>query len=363
MNRIASLLIGAVVGSTAPAAVAQSADGAGAPIPYFADLQKWDQSYEPPRTADGRPDLQGVWSSASLTGMQRGSSGYDAGPGIDTLVIPQEKIDEITRNAFMNKVVEEEKLPTPASAPPGKPEEGRNLRGYNRYWIDPGSEYAKVNGEYRSSWIVSPANGRIPFSAEGRSARSSRMSAVRNSTNTGPEVRPIGDRCLQSYAGQAGPPLNNGIYNNYFRIVQTPDSVMVNVEMNHDVRIFAIDADRRPDVIKQWFGDSVAHWEGDTLVVETRNLNPTQEGGAFIPVSQSGRVIERFTRVSDLELLYEFTVDDPVYYSEVWKGEMPLRKAEERIHEYACHEGNYALWNILNGMRVGIDTAIDAEGE
>ncbi len=367
MDRCFGLMALAVVGGAVPAlpaAAQQAVAAADAPLPYFRDLPKWDPEYSPPRTPDGKPDFQGTWSSASLTTMTRtGAGSRYGGSGATGLVIPTEQIEALTADNYMNKIQEEEKLATPQDAPAGKPEEGRNLRGYNRYWVDPGEEYAKVNGEYRSSWIVSPADGQIPFSAAGRQARSARMDAYRGSTNTGPEIRPIAERCFLSYAGQAGPPLTNAIYNNNFEFVQTPESLLIHTEMIHDVRILRIDDDPRPDALKQWFGDSIARWEGDTLVVETRNFNPTQEGGSQIPISQQGKVVERFTRVSDLEIFYEFTVDDPTYYSETWKGEMPLRRSAERVYEYACHEGNYAMEGILRGMVVGLDTAIESEGE
>jgi hypothetical protein len=141
----------------------------------------------------------------------------------------------------------------------------------------------------------------------------------------------------------------------------------LNIEMNHDARIIRIkkpgeDAARTPDVVQQWFGDSVGWWEGDTLVVETRNVHPLQARGR-IPLSPEGKVIERFKRVSDVEIFYSYEVNDPVNYSQVWKGEMPLRQSKESVYEYACHEGNYALPGILRGMKMGLDTAIEAEGE
>jgi len=115
--------------------------------------------------------------------------------------------------------------------------------------------------------------------------------------------------------------------------------------------------------VKQWFGDSIAHWEGDTLVVVTRNFNPTQLQVGAYPVSDKGKVTEWFKRVSDDVIDYKFEIDDPVYYSQKWAGEMPLRRSKERVFEYACHEGNYALPGILRGMAEGQDRAIDKEGE
>ncbi|HEV7690722.1 MAG TPA: hypothetical protein VGO52_07870, partial [Hyphomonadaceae bacterium] len=177
----------------------------------------------------------------------------------------------------------------------------------------------------------------------------------------------IGDRCLISFGNQGGPPLSNAMYNNNVQIVQTPQYVMLDIEMNHDARIIRIQQPGEtekalPDVIQRWFGDEVGHWEGDTLVVETRNLHPIQARGR-VPLSKDGKVTERFRRVSDLEIDYTYEVNDPANYSQVWKGQMPLRKSKEKVFEYACHEGNYALPGILRGMAEGRDTALAAEGE
>ena len=155
--------------------------------------------------------------------------------------------------------------------------------------------------------------------------------------------------------------------NNNIRIVQTPDHVMLEIEMNHDARIVRIQKPgetekRLPDVIEQWFGDSIGWWEGDTLVVETRNTHPLQARGR-VPLSKQGKVVERFKRVSDVEIDYTYEVIDPVSYTQTWTGQMPLRKSKEHVYEYACHEGNYALPGILVGMNEGRDTALAADGE
>lgn len=332
------------------------------PLTYFKDLPPWDAGYQPPRLFDGRPDMQGVWSSSSLTTMERGENGDAIGTA---LVIPHEKIDELTRGSAYSKAAA-------ASQKRSDPNAGvftdRNVEaGYNSFWIDPGSEYAKVDTEWRSSWITLPSNGQVPLSAEGKARLGQRVENVKRVDNTGPEIRPIGDRCLASFASQAGPPLNNTMYNNNYQIVQTPTSVLINVEMNHDVRIINIEdksgLKARPDVIKQWFGESVGRWEDDTLVVVTRNFSSLQlEAGAY-PVSDKGQVTERFTRVSDDVIDYRFEVDDRVYYTQVWTGQMPLRRSNERIFEYACHEGNYALPGILRSDARGEDTAIMSDGE
>jgi hypothetical protein len=332
------------------------------PLPFFKDLKPWDPNYEPPRTPDGKPDLQGVWSSASLTTMARGGNGDKVG---SALVIPPEKIAGLTQNAAYTRAADASQKRTDPNA--GVFTDKNAEAGYNAFWIDPGSEYAKVNTEWRSSWITSPANGQPPFSKEGLALRSQRMTDVKTIKNTGPEIRPLGERCFISFGSQGGPPLNNAMYNNNLQIVQTPTSVLIDIEMNHDARIINV-ADKsgvgdRPDAVKAWFGDSIGHWEGDTLVVVTRNFSPShQKMGAF-PISDQGKVTEWFKRVSDEVIDYKFEVNDPIYYTQTWTGEIPLRRSKEHLFEYACHEGNYAMPGILRADAEGRDTAIQAEGE
>jgi hypothetical protein len=339
--------------------------GAGAsPMPAFKDLAPWDPAYKSPRTSFGQPDLQGVWSTASLTTLTRNGQNGTAGMG---LVIPQETIDQVTANSYYNVRLRNDNERTPDDAGAGDGKGGGDVKGYNNFWIDPGSEYAKVNGEYRSSWIVEPANGQIPFNRAGTSAAGSRMTTAQSVTNTGPEVRTLGDRCLVSFANQGGPPITNAMYNNNVQIVQTPDNVLIQIEMNHDARIVRLkktgeEPKALPSNIEPWFGDSIGWWEGDTLVVETRNLHRLQARGR-IPLSKDGKVVERFRRVSNVELDYQYEVIDPVSYTQTWKGQMPMRKTSQSIYEYACHEGNYALPGILVGMAQGVDTALSADGE
>lgn len=305
------------------------------------------EGYTPPRMPDGTVDFQGIWSNASLTTMTRS-------PEFSSLVIPKEQIEDVTYNSFYNRRLREDNKPTDPGE--GAPTDGNTQKGYNNFWIDPGSSYALIKGEYRSSWIIEPADGHIPFTTEGRlvRARAFRLGSEESGDvgmYDGPEVRPVGDRCLISFGSSAGPPINNVMYNNNYQIVQTPDTVMINVEMNHDLRLIKINGQHDHDDIRRWFGSAVGHWDGDTLVVETRNVHPIQETRGAFPLSPQGRVIERFTRWSDDELLYEFTVEDPVYYKQAWKGEMIFIRQTEPIYEYACHEGNYALPGILAGAR------------
>ena len=332
-------------------------------LPFFKDLKPWDPNYKPPRVADGHPDLQGIWSTASLTTMARNGNGDRVG---DALVIPAEKIAELTKNsAYSRAAAVSQKRTDPNS---GVFTDKNPDAGYNAFWIDPGSEYAKVNTEWRSSWITSPANGQVPFSKDAMALRSQRLVNFKVINNTGPEIRPLGERCFISFGSQGGPPLTNAMYNNNFQIVQTHDNLLLSIEMNHDARIIRIDdpvshKTANPDAVKRWFGDSIAHWEGDTLVVVTRNFSPTQLQVGAYPVSDKGQVIERFRRVADDIIDYTFEVADPVYYTQAWTGQIPLRRSKEALYEYACHEGNYAMPGILRADAQGKDTAITAEGE
>jgi hypothetical protein len=222
-------------------------------------------------------------------------------------------------------------------------------RGYNAFWVDPGERFGVVRGEARTSWITYPEDGRIPFTEAGQERR--RMAYDRSRTNDGPEGRSLGERCLIGFGSTGGPPMNNVLYNNLYQIVQTEDYLMIVVEMVHDARIIPINGEHRPAELQQWLGDSVAHWEGDTLVVETVNMHPQQAARNAAPLSEQGRIIERFSRYSDDQILYEFEVTDPAYYSETWRGEMSFNSTDTRPYEYACHEGNYGLIGILAGAR------------
>lgn len=300
------------------------------------------ESYEPPRTASGKPDLQGFWTNASLTTMQRSSNYEEIG-----LTIPLEQLRELTASHHQNV-----RQATDDNQVQGELPSGEDLgegRGYNAFWVDPGSVFGYVKGEYRTSWITYPENGRIPYSEQGNRLR--QENRAKFSGNDGPEGRALGERCIIGFGSTGGPPMNNVLYNNMYQIVQTDDYVMIMVEMAHDARIIPIDKDHRPDAWKPWLGDSVAHWDGDVLVVETRNLHPQQAPRNVAALSDQGVVVERFSRFSDEQVLYEFEVRDPVFYTEAWSGEMAFNATDTQPYEYACHEGNYGLPGILAGAR------------
>ncbi len=297
-------------------------------------------TYEPPRTPSGKPDFQGLWTNASITTLQRDGR-------YDKLVLDPDELAAVTAAHPQNV-----RQATDDNLQAGELLDGSDLgmgRGYNAFWIDPGSSFGLVRGEHRTSWIIEPENGRIPYSEEGQQLR--REYRAHFSSNDGPEGRSLGERCLIGFGGTGGPPMLNVLYNNHYRFVQTDDYMMILVEMNQDARIIPINGEHRPAALQQWLGDSIGWWEGDTLVVETRHLHPQQAGSGQVNLSEQGRVIERFTRYSDDQILYEFEVDDPVYYTQVWRGEMSFNTTDSRMYEYACHEGNYGLPGILAGER------------
>jgi len=236
--------------------------------------------------------------------------------------------------------------------------------GYNTFWLDPGSRYTVVDGQIRASIVVDPADGRVPPVTP---AARQRMAALRarptsdaqESHDPGleppgsyddPERRPLGERCLLGFASTSGPPaLPTYFYNNLHQIVQTKDSVMILTEMVHDARMVRINAQHLPKTIRRWMGDSVGHWEGDTLVVDTTNFNDKTR---FRGSTENLHVVERFSRVDANTLLYRFTVEDSDTWDRPWTGEYAWPATKEPIFEYACHEANYALGNILRGARL-----------
>lgn len=297
----------------------------------------------PSAYAQNIPDLEGFWTNVSVTSLQRPAT-------IPKLVLTPEEALAFEQGSTWNVNEASQRGVVDVKAlPPAGAAADFGTKGYNAFWLDPGRHFAQVKGEIRSSWLVEPADGRLPAKPEAQRA----ATAGGYGTFDGPETRPLAERCLVSFSRSAGPVMQNSLYNNNYQIVQTPGHVMINVEMNHDARVIPIFADKasakhRPDAIQPWFGDSVGWYEGATLVVETINVYPGQRA----QVSPTGKVTERFTRWNEDQILYEFTVDDPAYYSTTWRGEMSLNRSKEPLYEYACHEGNYALTGILAGARV-----------
>lgn len=305
-----------------------------------------------------RPDLTGTWTNASLTGLTRPR-------GVDKLVVTPEEAAQIAANTSVAGLpageVDGDNVIDPET---GKPPAGSydfGLRGYNEFWIDPGSTLALVKGEYRSSYIINPENGQIPRAADPKGLvrdnfGSRYLTGVGNAD--GPEAIPLAERCLLGFGNTAGPGMMGTLYNSTYEFVQTKDYVMIDVEMVHDARIIPTYASaeearahRRPAVLSQWLGDSVGWYENGELVVETVNINPKQMAQSSIPITADGKITERFSRYSDDEILYRFTVDDANLYSQPWTAELSYHATEGPVYEYACHEGNYAMPGILAGAR------------
>jgi hypothetical protein len=296
--------------------------------------------YKPPRLFDGTPDLQGVWTNASATPFERASALGDR------RAFTKEEADAI--EARERGAVAADAKP---SDPNAKQEAGAlpPVGNYNLFWTDRGMTAALINGEYRTSVIIDPPNGRIPPMTAAAMERRRNMRTVRPSGPAdGPEQRGPGERCLLSFGSSGGPPMLPTMYNSYYQIVQSPGYVMILVEMVHDVRIIRIGGKHESNGVKKWLGDSIGHWEGDTLVVTTKNLRPEQ---SFRGASENAVFTERFTRTADNMILYSFTVNDPDTFTAPFTGELPFMAVQDSVYEYACHEGNYALPGILAAER------------
>ena len=294
-----------------------------------------------PRTPDGKPDLQGIWSNASQTPLQRpaefGTIGF--------LTLEQKEAQE----AQWRRRGEERSVPSDPNRE--APEEGEEVGGYNYFWTDRGYDVIEINGEYRTSIVIDPPNGQIPFAENwrGKDFRSQLRAMQGVNEYDGPELRPLGERCLLSFGSSSGPPMMPVMYNNNYQIVQTAGYVMILVEMAHDARIIRMNDEHRSDYPK-WMGDSVGRWEGDTLVVETIGMHPFQ---SFQGYTENVHITERFDLIGANKIRYNFTIDDPAVYSRPWTGEVAMNRRPDgdQMFEYACHEGNYAFPGILGGAR------------
>jgi hypothetical protein len=324
-----------------------------------------------PRMPNGQPDLQGTYDVATITPMERPAEVKGR------LVLTDQEAAAMELYEQQRQVKNDAPLDPNRAAPPVGGERtqpksyleflelvgGGVVGGYNNFWLAGGTKVITVNGEKRSSIIVDPPDGKIPpMKAEARD-RNARLRAVSVSPDAnegsaaagppgefdGPELRPLAERCLLGFLSTSGPPtLPNYFYNNMKQIVQTPTQVMILNEMVHDARVIRIGGQHLPQSVRRWNGDSIGRWEGDTLVVDTTNFTAkTQFQGA----SENLHIVERFTRVDPKTILYRFTVEDPSTWDRPWTGEYPWIATDERVFEYACHEGNYALENMLKGAR------------
>jgi hypothetical protein len=251
-----------------------------------------------------------------------------------------------------------------ASSDPNRtaPAKGGNPGSYNTFYFDRGDSAFELDGEIRSSVIIDPPNGRYPtLTPKGRSRLESFFRQHRDYAGgawwldeegsgpfDGPETLTPIDRCLLGRGVPGGPPVLPTVYNNMKQIVQTPDHIMILIEMVHDARIVRLNSEHIDPTIRKWLGDSIGWWEGDTLVVDTTNFNDTP---SLTGASRNLHVVERFERLDGARLRYRFTVDDPSIWSKPWTGEYPWPATGDRLYEYACHEGNYAMTGILRGAR------------
>ena len=283
-----------------------------------------------PRTPWGAPDLQGIWDFKTATPLERPE---DRG---EQAFLTEEEAANIEQEAVDRNIRLWE-------APPRRTEAGQNVGGYNNFWLDFGTT---VIDSRRTSLIVDPPNGRIPALTEEGQRRSDERRAYREAHPADTYLdRNAFDRCILGF--NTGPPMTPGFYNQQMQLFQTPDHVVVLNEMVHDSRIIPLDGRPRPD-IESWTGESRGQWEGDTLVVETVDFSDKH---GYRGSTKGRHLVERFTRVDADTLLYEFTISDPATWTAPWTAQIPMRMTELPLFEYACHEGNYAMPNILGGER------------
>lgn len=312
----------------------------------------FSKNYNPPRTPEGKPNFQGMWTNVSVTDLQRKE-------GVDKLVLTPKEAAEIEGRDFYV-------IRTAEDAKPNTTTENQTLLdgsdllsggGYNAFWVDTGDKHGVVKGEIRSSWIVDPANGRIPWMEQPRRRPAQGELRSTRGSYDGPESRPLAERCLLGFGGTGGPPMLNILYNNTYQFVQTKDHLMILVEMVHDARIIPLsankaEAQKHNTSIGRWLGNSYGWWDGDTLVVETVNWTPLHAQYGPVRTTESGKVTERFSYYQEGQIFYEFMVEDPALYSQTWRGEMSFNATKGPVYEYACHEGNYALPGVLHGARI-----------
>ncbi len=310
--------------------------------------------WKAPRNAMGQPDLSGYWTNATMTPLTRN-------PRLtDKLVVPLSEAKGLER-AFAEALAAADR-PTDTVKGPGavtdkdsaeaklvaiRPDfalAGGDVGGYNTFWIDPGAHMMEVNGEYRSSILTTP-NGQPPARRPGAAPAYGGYRDVYDSY----EDRELGERCIMGFGRNSTPPmLANGYYNNDYYITQSPDAVVIQVEMIHDVRVIRLKGGHIPDSVRPFMGDSIGHFEGSTLVVETTNFPKSDD---FIGAWKHLKITERFTRVSPTRVNYQFQVEDPDTWDKPWGGEYDFAPLKGIVYEYACHEGNYALPAILAGAR------------
>lgn len=325
-----------------------------------------------PRTSDGKPDLSGTYDIATLTPLQRPEEFGEA------LYMTPEQAEKIVKTRAERTAAADAPSDPDRGAPPaggdGTAGAGGNVGGYNSFWVDPGDSMNLIDGKFRTSIITKPSNGRHPPLTPA-AMKGQRVVADQLTHNDGsaywlewdrpgpfdnPEHLLASDRCVASFRGAV--PATPSIYNNLHRIIQTDEQVMILNEMVHDARVIRMNSEHLPQEMKFWLGDSIGWWEGDTLVVDTTNFKGYW---GFTSTTPTLHVVERFTRIDGGSLRYEFTVNDPGMWTGEWQGDFiwpATTRPEERVYEYACHEGNYAVGNMLRGARL-IETETLAQKE
>ena len=286
--------------------------------------------YEPPRTPDGHPDLQGTFTFRTLTPMQRPT---ELG---ERAVLTEEEAAEwaVFENRRQNRDLIIDSVGG-AQYPPG-------VISYNEFWYERGDDTVV---DRRTSLIVDPPNGRIPALTEEALQRRRDVSTMRE-LSLGPEARPYAERCIVTRT--SGPPMQPGSYNLNVQFVQTSAYFMIMNEMIHNVRVVRMNKEHRDGPSMNWEGDSVGHWEGNTLVVDTVNF---WKGTAFADSTSKMHLVEKFTRTGPDSIQYQFTIEDPTTWIAPWTAVIPMRSMDQPIYEYACHEGNYGFHGVMAGIR------------
>jgi hypothetical protein len=312
-----------------------------------ASATKTDKNWKVPRTPDGHPDLQGVWSNNSMTPLERPKR-WEGKTFLSDAELEQLKLavassvdeggDAVLGDDVILAAIENVK------AKSYDPTTGN----YNQFWL------ADRDWDNRTSRIIDPEDGRLPPMTPEALARFKAHPPTKITREAdGPEDRPLGERCIIF-----GAPWTNAGYDSYFQIVQTPQSVAIVQEVIHDTRIIPMDGQPHlPDGVRQWTGDPRGHWEGDALVVETTNYSM---GSPFMGATENVRVTERYTRVSPDYINWEITVNDPATWTKSWTEVIRLKRTTEQIYEYSCHEGNIAMVGILAGARAEEKAAAEA---
>ena len=337
-----------VLGLTALVSLAQAQ---GAPQSNLAKPKTVQQNWTPPRTPDGRPDLQGVWVNNTATPLERpkelAGRAYLTDEELTALKSKAHELFSGEGDAAFGDTVFNTVLANIHGAKSGFKSTDGETGDYSSVWT------VERDWDNRTSLITDPSDGRLPaMTPEGQKRRDENL-AARNRIPAGPEDRPLQERCIT----YGSPSLVAG-YQSGYQIVQSPKSVVVTTEMIHDSRVIPLDGGPRlPSTVQQWLGDSRAHWEGDTLVVDTTNYKPR----SFMSLSSDRlHVIERFSRTGPEILQYQITIDDPGTWTKPWSLMIPLRHAAHPLFEYACHEGNYGMAGILAGARAEEQSAVPA---